>query len=91
MAQVVVSKFDINFGFGQTHVTPLVTDITADPATGVPTYSLIKTQTGIAGAIVYHMADWLSLDVDVMHADFKWTLGDRQQINFYNAGMSVVW
>ena len=91
MVQVVLSKFDINAGVGQTHVTPLVSDVTPDPATGIPTYSLIKDQTGIAGAVVYHLSDWLSLDLDVMHADFKWTLNDRQKINFYNAGITVTW
>jgi hypothetical protein len=91
MGQVSLKKFDVNFGYGQTKVKPLPTDLDVNPTTMYPTYSLIYTQTGIAGAVVYHHLDWLHFTLDVMHADFKWTAGDRQQINFYNAGTTVTW
>ena len=91
IGQVALGKVDLNLGFGQERVKPLQEDIIAEPATGYPKFSLIKTQTGIAGAVVYHAADWLHFDVDVMRADFKWTLNDRQKIMFYNAGATLTW
>ena len=91
MGQVVVSKFDFNVGVGQTRVEPLATDLAAVPGTNYPTYSLIRTQTGYAGAVVFHAASWLHFDVDVMRADFRWTLKDKQLINFYNAGTTITW
>lgn len=91
MAQVVAGKFDFNLGGGQTRVEPLANDLEAVPGTAYPSYSLIRTQTGIAGAIVYHAASWLHFDFDVMHADFRWTLKDSQKINFFNAGTVITW
>ncbi|HVR61574.1 MAG TPA: porin [Polyangia bacterium] len=91
IGQFVRWGFDFNVGYGQTKVNPLADDLVANAMTGYPTYSLIYTQTGYFGAVVYHLADWLHIAVDVMHADFKWTAGDRQQINFYNAGTTVTW
>jgi hypothetical protein len=91
MGQVSLGKIDINAGYGRTRVKPLENDLEPVAGTPYPSFSIIYTQTGTAGAIVYHAADWLHFDIDVMHADFKWTLGDRQQINFYNAGTTVTW
>jgi hypothetical protein len=93
MGQLALGSFDINLGVGRNKVEPLDSDMepAATSALGYPQFSLINTQTGFAGAVVYHVRDWLHLDVDVMHADFKWTLGDRQQITFYNAGITATW
>ena len=91
MGQVVLGPFDLNGGFGQSviHMTPF--DLTAQPDTGRPAKSFANTQTGISGAVVYHAQDWLHFDIDVMHADTKWDLGERQQITFYNAGSTITW
>jgi hypothetical protein len=91
MGQIVLGKFDINAGFGvsEIHMTPY--ELTADPMTGQPPNSYVDTQNGTSGAVVYHAADWLHFDIDVMHADTKWDLGERQQINYYNAGTTVTW
>jgi hypothetical protein len=91
MGQVSLGKFDVNMGYGQERVQPLENDMEAVAGTAYPSYSLIKTQTGVAGAVVFHAADWLHFDVDVMHADFRWTLNDKQKINFYNAGTTITW
>ena len=91
MGQVVVSKFDFNVGVGQTRLQPLASDLSAAPGAVLPAFSLIRTQTGYAGAVVFHAASWLHFDVDVMHADFRWTLKDKQLINFYNAGTTMTW
>jgi hypothetical protein len=91
MGQVVLGKVDLNAGFGQSviHMTPY--ELTADPMTGQPPVSLVDSQNGTSGAVVYHAADWLHFDIDVMHADTKWSLGERQQINYYNAGTTITW
>jgi hypothetical protein len=91
IGQLALGKIDINAGYGQTQVVPLDRDLIPAPGQMYPKFSVIKTQTGIAGAVVFHAAEWLHFDVDVMHADYKWTLGDRQQVNFYNAGTTVTW
>lgn len=91
MAQVSLGKLDINLGAGQTRVEPLASDLAAQPGTAYPTYSLIRTQTGYAAALVYHAANWLHLDVDYMYADFRWTLKDSQKISFINAGPTITW
>jgi hypothetical protein len=90
MGQLALGKVDINAGFGQTKIVPLERDLLAT-ATGFPAFSIIKTQTGYAGAVVFHAADWLHFDIDVMHAAYKWTLGDQQQVTFYNAGTTLTW
>lgn len=91
MGQVVLGNFDLNAGFGRSviHMTPF--DLTAQADTGQPATSYINSQTGVSGAVVYHAQDWLHFDVDVMHADSKWDLGERQQITFYNAGSTITW
>jgi hypothetical protein len=103
MAQVLVGKFDIDAGFGRTNVTPTAGELTEDPlgfkydhgnGLGVfadPKNSVLKTQTGISGAVVFHAADWLHFDIDVMHADAEWNLGERQRILYVNAGTTVTW
>jgi hypothetical protein len=89
--QLALGKVDINLGFGRTKIKPLERDLEVNPMTGYPTYSITSTQTGYAGAIVYHLSDWLHFDADVMYADYKWTLGDRQKIAFYNLGTTLTW
>jgi hypothetical protein len=93
MAQLVLGKFDINWGVGRSVVHMTAVDLTADPNNpfGDPRQSVIQSQTGISGAIVFHARDWLHFDFDVMHADSKWDLGERQRINFYNAGTTITW
>jgi hypothetical protein len=93
MVQVVLGPFDLNGGYGKTTIHMTTVDLTADPAnpSGDPTNSVIRTQAGWSAALVYHARDWLHFDVDVFHADSKWDLGERQQINFYNAGTTLTW
>jgi hypothetical protein len=93
IGQLVLGKFDINLGYGRTRITPLGDDMLPDPtkANGYPKFSLIRSQTGMAAAVVFHAADWLHFAADVMHADFRWTLNDRQQVNFFNAGTTFTW
>jgi Gram-negative porin len=93
MGQLILGKFDLDGGYGKTviHMTPL--DLTADPTspTGDPTTSYINTQAATSAAVVFHAADWLHFDIDAMHADSEWDLGEHQRINFYNAGTTITW
>ncbi|HXI54583.1 MAG TPA: hypothetical protein VNO55_00870 [Polyangia bacterium] len=93
MAQVVVSHFDLNAGVGRTTIHPTDVERTADPnnPTGDPKYSVLATQTGVSGAIVFHAADYLHFDIDVMHADAEWNLGEHQRIFYVNAGTTITW
>jgi hypothetical protein len=77
--------FDVNLAFGQSRAHLLAIDklITTD--------SLIKTQTGISAGFVYHVSKNLHLDVDYMRAMFRWYLGEKQDMNFVNAGATIDW
>ncbi|HET6282147.1 MAG TPA: hypothetical protein VFH73_14365 [Polyangia bacterium] len=94
MAQLALGgRVDLNGGFGRTIIHMTTIDLTSDPKnpTGDPTSSIIQNQTGISGAVVVHVRPWLHFDVDVMFADSKWNLGERQKIAFYNAGTTITW
>jgi hypothetical protein len=53
--------------------------------------SLIKYQLGMSAAIVYHVSPALHLDVDYFRASFRWQLGEKQDVNFVNTGMTMIW
>lgn len=96
MLQVVLGRFDLNAGYGRTAIRLTTFDLTAvlNPATGAlgdPQFSVIRSQEGIAGAVVFHAQKWLHFDIDYMHADSKWSLGERQQIGYLNAGTTITW
>jgi hypothetical protein len=96
MLQVVLGKFDLNGGYGQSRIKLTTFDRTAvlNPATnmiGDPAFSVIKSQAGISAAVVFHAQDWLHFDLDFMNADAQWSLGERQKINYVNAGTTVTW
>jgi hypothetical protein len=77
-------KFDINLAFGQSRAHLLAID-------KVLTDSLIKTQTGISAGFVFHVSKNLHLDVDYLRAMFRWYQGDKQDVNFINAGGTIDW
>jgi hypothetical protein len=78
-------KFDINLAFGQSRAHLLAIDKL------IPTDSLIKTQTGISAGFVYHVSKNLHVDVDYLRAMFRWYQGDKQDVNFINAGATIDW
>ena len=51
----------------------------------------IKTQTGIAVAIVYNMNESLHLDLDYLRGQFRWYGGAKQDMNYLNAGATLTW
>lgn len=93
MAQLALGMVDINAGYGRTNIEPTVADRTADPLNpfGDPDTSVLKSQTGISGAVVLHATEWLHFGVDVMYADSQWHLGEGQKILYTNAGTTVTW
>lgn len=71
--------------------TPIAND-DANPAAQDPlAFSVAKHQLGISGGVVYHLTKSLHLDVDYFRAQFAWYLGERQNVNFVNAGLTMLW
>ena len=101
-AQVVVSKFDFNAGAGIARVTPLgpsteniggvQVPIPADgDVVGGNRQSIIKYQLGMSAAVVYHVTPSLHVDLDYFRAQFRWQLGEHQDVNFVNSGITMTW
>ncbi len=90
MGQLSLGSFDVSGGYGKSVIHLTTVDLTAE-ANGYPKTSVISSQAAVSGGVVFHARDWLHFDIDVLHADSKWSLGERQQINFYNAGTTITW
>jgi len=103
-AQYALRRFDFNAGIGISRVKPLGEETqiingvpTVVPADGAPSgpsmtrQSLIKYQLGISAAVVYHVSPALHLDVDYFRANFRWQLGEKEDVNFVSAGMTLTW
>jgi hypothetical protein len=86
-AQYVLGQVDLNAGFGQSIITLLPED--SDPAQ-IDVHP-IKTQTGIAVAVVYNMNESLHLDIDYLRGQFRWYGGPKQDMNYLNAGATLTW
>jgi len=88
---VVLGRVDGSAGAGVTRVHEVIADVTADPNTGMISMSVLKQRVGIAGGVVYHLADNLHLDVDYFRADADWWLGESQVVNTINTGITLTW
>lgn len=86
-AQYVLGRVDLNASFGQSRITLLPEDLAPDRADIHP----IKTQTGIAAGIVYHVNESLHLDLDYLRAQFRWYGTAKQNINYINTGATLTW
>jgi hypothetical protein len=99
IAQVALGRIDVQGGAGISRAGVLDQDKQPssmnipNPASGSPDpqFSWISSQTGISAAVVYHPTDWLHVDVDVLFATFKWSLGEQQKVAFLNTGMTLTW
>jgi hypothetical protein len=99
IGQLALGKLDIGAGFGQSKIEVLEDDRRSrqmgpvNPATGVvdPQFSWLSSQTAFSTSIVYNVNEWLHFDVDAIFTTFKWNLGEKQKIDFYNAGTTVTW
>jgi hypothetical protein len=80
--QLVAGQFDINLAAGQTQVKRV-------PADNNFTDSVIKTQRAISAGVVYHMSENFHLDIDFMNTAFEWSGGEKQKVNFINAGVTM--
>jgi len=88
-AQVVAGPVDFFGGAGITRVFLGPND--GPDQNGVVVHSVVKSQLGINGGIVYHWRSFLHLDFDYFRAQFAWFLGEKQAVNAYNAGMTYTW
>jgi hypothetical protein len=90
---VVIHQVDVSLGAGITRVHEVPADV--DPQwflmNGSPPISVLKQRVGVAAAVVYHVTDYLHLDVDYFRATMDWWLGERQVVNTYNAGATFTW
>jgi hypothetical protein len=87
-AQYVIDhKVDLNASFGQSLIK--LVDLDLDPMRA--DIHPIKSQTGIALGVVYHVNESLHLDVDYLRAMFRWYGGAKQDINYFNAGATLTW
>jgi hypothetical protein len=85
LAQYVLGAFDLNAGWGISRVFLLDSD-KADPAVSVPKY-----EQAFYGAVVYHLTPSYHFDVDYLRAQAKWRFGEKQTVNFVNAGVTATW
>ena len=46
---------------------------------------------GLSAGVVYHVTDYLHLDVDYLHALATWSLNEKQMMDFINTGMIATW
>jgi hypothetical protein len=77
-------RFDLNAGVGISRVFQLQED--ADNRV-----SPLKRQIGVALAVVWHITDYLHYDIDALHGDAAWYLGEKQQFTFVSTGMTATW
>ncbi len=89
-AQVVLGRFDVFAGAGITRVFLGPNDLLTDANGNIP-HSVVKSQTGINGGVVFNIKPWLHLDVDYFRAQFAWFLGEKQNVDNYNAGLVFNW
>jgi hypothetical protein len=86
-AQYVLGQFDLNAAIGQSRIHLLPLD--SDPANAMN--HPIRTQTGIAAGVVYHVNESLHLDLDYLNAAFKWYGGYKETVNYINTGVTLTW
>jgi hypothetical protein len=77
-------KFDINLAGGMSRAFELQEDVDL----GV---SVLKRQLAVAVGFVWHFTDYLHYDIDAMHGDAAWYLGEKQQFTFVSTGMTALW
>lgn len=89
-SQFVLGKVDLSAGWGITRVFLNPGDRERDATGNVP-HSIIKSQMGISAGVVWHVKEWLHLDLDGFRADCRWFLGEKQIINTLSTGMNLTW
>ena len=85
LAQYSTGVFDFNAGWGMSRAYLL----DSDKVNG--TISVLKNQQAYEIGIVFHAGDHLHFDVDALHAKATWFLGETQDMNFVNTGVTTTW
>jgi hypothetical protein len=90
---VVLGRVDLAVGYGLARVRMLDLDRNrqdcSDPNRSC--YSLPKQQAGISAGAFYHIDENLVFGLDFFRADFAWYQGEKQGVNFVNAGLTMPW
>jgi hypothetical protein len=89
-SQVVLGPVDVSAGWGITRVFLDSYDSIVDANGNIP-HSIVKSQMGINGGVVYHLKPWMHLDLDYFRANFSWFLGEKQAVNTFNGGVTFTW
>ena len=98
---MALNKIDINVGGGISRIKPLA-GIDNIRDMGGAAASIIKYQLGASLALVYHVSPSLHVDIDYFRAQFAWSdvpasgnfpayTGGKQNVNFINSGVTMVW
>ncbi len=100
-SQVVLGTVDLSAGWGMTRVFLNPEDniplCGGNPCTGAPgempsiPHSVVKSQTGISAGVVWHITPALHYDFDYFRAQVRWFLGEKQNVNFFNTGLTYTW
>ena len=90
LAQYAGSRFDVNLGYGFSQAFMLDSDKVPGPGLPNGTTSLPK-QTAYSAVFVFHATANYHLTIDFMHVDAKWTLGEKQAMNFISTGAVATW
>jgi hypothetical protein len=82
--QLAFGKVDLNLNAGVSRAFELQEDVDMN-------VSVLKRQIGVSGAIVVHLTPSLHYDIDALHGDARWYLGEKQQFTFVSTGMTATW
>jgi hypothetical protein len=56
-----------------------------------PSSSILKSQMGISGVIVYHLSPTVHFAADYFFSDVKWQQGEQQIVHAYSLGTTITW
>jgi hypothetical protein len=82
--QLSQTRVDLNLAAGVSRAFELQEDVDA----GV---SVLKRQWAVSAGVVWHLTDYLHYDVDALHGDALWYLGEKQRFTFISTGMTATW
>lgn len=85
LAQYATGTFDFNAGWGMSRAFLL----DSDKQNG--TISVLKNQQAFEAGIVLHASKHLHFDLDALHGKATWFLGETQDLNFVNTGVTATW
>jgi Gram-negative porin len=90
LAQYAAERFDVNLGYGFSEVFMLDSDKAPGPNLPNGTTSLPK-QVAYSAVFVFHATPNYHLTLDFMHVDARWSLGEKQVMNFLSTGVTATW